>query len=104
MNIPQSILEPFGYTGMPKLSSNLIVALIDEVLSKFFFAIDKSNPDGLGVRMEMAARIAGASDSNCSIEYVDNGFWAHVEYRISKNSYWNKRTFLSTYDDECEGG
>jgi hypothetical protein len=99
MNIPRSVIEPFGYTGIPLLTAQPLVDLIEEVTSRFFFAIQNREVKGLAARMEMAAIIAGASHSNCVVQIIRQGYWVTLEYKTHRGSAWHTQRFLHTYEN-----
>ena len=98
MNIPKSAIEPFGVIGIPMLSAHPRTRFIEEVISRFFFAIKNREVKGLAARMEMAAIIAGAFEANCLVQVIHNGYWVTLEYKTDSKSIWHKQRFLHTED------
>jgi len=96
MNIPRSVMEPFGYTGMPTLSMYPPVVRIEQALRELFFSIVHHDPSLLALRLEMEAISAGASNANCIIDHMKHGYWARLEFQIDGSPYWHKQTYLHT--------
>jgi hypothetical protein len=53
----------------------------------------------LAVRMEMAAIVAGASDANCIVQVIRQGYWVTLEYKTHRGSDWHIQRFLHTYEN-----
>ncbi len=111
MNIPYNSIKPFEPFGLPIPSTVSLVAIIDEVISKFFsLTYNEYSLKGLGVRMEMATIVAGASDANCettlmhSKGYLHN--WVYLEFRVDGSDHWHTRKFLisNPKSEPCDGG
>ena len=79
MNIPESILEPFGYTGIPLVRVVCSLEVIEGTLHRLFGHLDGLSSADMCDSLEAAILILGANAASCQHVEIEG---VHVRYLL----------------------
>lgn len=79
VNIPESILEPFGYTGIPLVRVVCSIEAIEGTLNRLIGHLDGLSSEDMCDSLEAAVLILGANAAACHHVEIDG---IHVRYLL----------------------